>query len=126
VVDVMKHVTKILVIVFILIAITVPVLADDTKSDDIIVKPLNPVKVAITYIPFQKSIITTIMEIIGMEEPKEKITEIIENAVDVYISDMKIATIPDKSKFADMEVHDVCLIYQYGTNNWYDCERSLL
>jgi hypothetical protein len=44
--------------------------------------------------------------------------------IDVIIGGEMIAIIPDNSKFNGMGVHEDCLIFQYGTDNWYTCEKG--
>jgi len=85
----------------------------------------NPLDVKASYVTVNKSIITTILEFIGLESFVSQ-TEIVENTIDVFIGDFKAATIPEGSKFSNMVVHDTCLQFQYGTDDWYKCEVALL
>jgi hypothetical protein len=67
-------------------------------------------------------IVDTVKGVVGIPTEMETITE----NIDVEIDGSIIATIPKGSKFADMEIHTVCLPWQYGTDGWYDCEQRLL
>jgi len=67
-------------------------------------------------------IITKFTELIGLEQ--ETITEE-KQEIDVEMDGIIIAIIPRESKFKDMEIHEICLGYQYGTDNWYNCEMTL-
>jgi hypothetical protein len=62
-------------------------------------------------------------ELIGLEP--ETTTETV-NEINVEIDGQVIAVIPADSKFNGMEIHSYCLEYQYGTDNWYNCEQGLL
>jgi hypothetical protein len=95
----------------------------------IILEPPGMKKKAVDYADYNPFDIT--------EQVKKKIDEIlspnkknkmIENIPEgkphkvVSIDGATIAIIPTDSKFIGMEIHEVCLPFQYGTDNWYDCE----
>jgi hypothetical protein len=84
-------------------------------------KPVADVK----YTTVTRSIITTFMELVGLDE-KEVTTTASDETIKVEIDGGLVGEIPSNSKFAGMEVHERCVVYQYGTDGWYDCERSLL
>lgn len=42
----------------------------------------------------------------------------------VFINGKQVALIPPDSPIAGMEIHETCLQFQYGTLNWYNCERQ--
>jgi len=69
------------------------------------------------------SIITSILNAgkiaVGLEPELIEENKII---IDVEINGNLVATIPKGSKFEGMDVHEECLLYQYGTDNWYWCE----
>lgn len=44
---------------------------------------------------------------------------------DVTIKGKTMATVPEKSKFSGITIHDQCLKYQYGTDRWFSCEARL-
>lgn len=48
-----------------------------------------------------------------------------ETIISVEINGAVVAEISPDSKFVGIEVHDVCLEYQYGTQSWYNCEGLL-
>lgn len=92
-------------------------------TNDVVV--MEPIAVDTEYVPYTKSFLKVIMEFIGLE-PRETTVEAQEDVIDVVIENEKVATIPVNSKFAGMEIHEQCLPFQYGTDNWYECERALL
>jgi hypothetical protein len=71
------------------------------------------------------SIITQILQWIGIEPQTEQVTTDTKSLVDVTVDGNLVATIPSDSKFANLKVHEVCMPYQYGTDGWYECEVSL-
>jgi hypothetical protein len=99
------------------------------KPIQITLEPPGMKKKVVDYLDFNPSDIT--------EQVKKKIDEIlspnkknkmIENIPEgkphkvVSIDGATIAIIPTDSKFINMEIHEVCLPFQYGTDRWYDCE----
>jgi hypothetical protein len=79
------------------------------------------------YVPYTKTIIQQILEFFGItDEPVLSTIETSETTITVLLDDQPTATIPVDSKFAGMEVHTICLRYQYGTDWWYECEQELL
>jgi hypothetical protein len=62
-------------------------------------------------------------ELIGLEP--EVTTETV-NEINVELDGQVIAVIPSDSKFNGMQVHAYCLEYQYGTDNWYNCEQEMV
>jgi hypothetical protein len=42
--------------------------------------------------------------------------------VDVYLNGNRVAVIASDSPFVNRAIHEYCLQYQYGTENWYNCE----
>lgn len=51
--------------------------------------------------------------------------DVITSDIQVEIDGMVVATIPVDSKLNGMSVHQECLDYQYGTDDWYTCEVAL-
>jgi hypothetical protein len=76
----------------------------------------NVAKHSYKHISFDGDIIEAIKALFGFE--------IQENYIEVTIDDQVIARIPEDSKYADLVIHNSCLVYQYGTRDWYNCEVS--
>jgi hypothetical protein len=98
---------------------------DHTVVQDIVYKE----RTITTSVSITESIISGAKKVIGLKEegsePVEPVEEI-KTEIDVELNGIKVATIPKGSKFEGIEVHNVCLQFQYGTDNWYKCEVSLL
>jgi len=101
----MKYRTT-LVILLLLISLVLVVSAGDTKSYKL-------AKYEYKEIAFSEDLISYIKQFLGIE---------LKDGIEVKINDKTVAVIEKDSKFADIEVHDECLIYQYGTDQWYECE----
>jgi hypothetical protein len=68
-------------------------------------------------VTFSEDTIKAIKQLFGIEQPEE--------VVEVSVRGEVVANIPTDSKFNGVEVHDVCLQYQYGTDRWYQCEVAI-
>jgi len=68
-------------------------------------------------IEYSTDVFTLIKQHLGLEP-----LEYSEYAV-VYNGDI-LGVIPKDSKFYGIPLGGTCLDYQYGTNNWYQCERA--
>jgi uncharacterized membrane protein len=117
---------KILLVLIAISFLIVPAMAMvvEEPKEELTIKPIYDVK-PVEYsskTTLIEKIITTFTEFVGLE--RETISESKEE-VDVKINGIIIAIIPVNSKFNGMEIHDVCLPKQYGTDGWYDCEVSL-
>lgn len=92
-----------------------------------IAEPIEYEMVSTQYIPYTKTIFQQILEFFGItEEPVLSTVETSETTITVLLDDQPAAIIPENSKFAGIQVHKVCLVYQYGTDEWYDCEQRVL
>jgi hypothetical protein len=49
-----------------------------------------------------------------------------EPTVAVILDETVVAILPQNSKFDGIVPTERCLVYQYGTDNWYDCEQRVL
>jgi hypothetical protein len=67
-------------------------------------------------------IITTFSDILGFTQ--EAVTDV-QDDVMVDIDGKTIAIIPADCKFNGLTIHEECLVWQYGTDLWYDCEVGL-
>lgn len=80
--------------------------------------PISPVKADVRYQVvevFSSDLAKAARQLIGLE-PKE-------NKVSVVYGERILAIIPPESKFVDVPVTNECLKFQYGTDNWFTCER---
>jgi hypothetical protein len=130
----MKKILAVIAIVFLLF---VPVLVSagtyygniyDMKPTTLQELKTATKEVTIVYIE-QRTTTTTVVDFIGelakglgiTPQTKElsKVTSV------VQIDGMYVAEIPFGSKFYGMSAHDSCLVNQYGTDAWYQCEVSL-
>ena len=124
----MKHAG--IIICLLLALLTVPAFAGDLDpilNKDVPVFIETPLPVIVDVIYTEKltrttTIIDTFLELIGW---KQTSVEIIKNEITVEIDGMVVGIIPNDSKFAGMEIHDICIPHQYGTDLWYGCEVSL-
>ena len=101
----------------------IPPINEDTPV--FIEKPL-PVLVDVVYtekLTKTTTIIDVFLELIGW---KQTSVEVVKNEITVEISGATVAIIPNDSPFRDMNVHEYCLRYQYGTKNWRECELELV
>jgi len=67
-------------------------------------------------VEFKSDPLIGLKKVIGMETS---------STVDVVIDGKMLATIPDNSPLVDVPVTEECLVYQYGTLNWYNCEVGI-
>ena len=77
----------------------------------------NVAKHSYKHISFDGDIIEAIKSFFGIE--------IQENYIEVTIDDQVVAHIPEDSKYANLTIHNSCLVHQYGTRDWYECEVAL-
>jgi len=113
-------VTMILIVGFLALPVmaAIPmVMASDfsSKSSVVYIEKETTTNIITTFLNAGKSML-------GMEQEP---VEVKKTTVVVQIDGNAVAEIPKGSKFEGMEVHDYCLLYQYGTDNWYNCEVSL-
>lgn len=129
---------KYIVVAIILLMITLPVMGmigeepDDGKiTISPTIKPVETISPVFKIAPITYSDKSTVIEktvytfekLLGLQS---EVTEETINEINVKHDGIVIAIIPLDSKFNGIEVHEYCLAYQYGTENWYDCEQELL
>ena len=44
----------------------------------------------------------------------------------VVIDEWVVAVIPENSKFVGITPTEQCLVFQFGTDNWYECEQAAI
>jgi hypothetical protein len=81
--------------------------------------------VPVEYTDKQTIIEKTIYKIEKLVGLQAEVTEEEINEIAVKQDGIIIAIIPPGSKFNGVEVHKICLAYQYGTDNWYNCEMEI-
>jgi len=125
----MKHAG--IIICLLLALLTVPAFAGDldpilNKDVPVFIETPLPVLVDVVYtekLTKTTTIIDVFLELIGW---KQTSVEVVKSEITVEISGATVAIIPNDSPFRDMNVHEYCLRYQYGTKNWRECELELV
>lgn len=105
------------------------------KHTPIILEPPLMKRVSITYSDYvPDDLITQITKAIGKLNPFDKKPKDITETASIEetspgkkhkvasIEGVKIAIIPEDSKFISLDLHEACLPLQYGTDEWYACE----
>ena len=119
----------IIVCLFLLALLITPAFAGDldpiiNKDIPVFIETPLPVLVDVIYtekVTTTRTIVDVFFEFLGWEQ---EITDVVKNEISVEIGGATVATIPNNSKFVDMEIHEYCIRYQYGTSRWYSCEQE--
>jgi len=100
------------VLLFLIICLTIPfVTAEEKGGIDLGGKIRTPAKVEIREDP-----LIGLKKLIGIESVSN---------VEIFINSKLMATIPDNSPVLSRTITEECLVYQYGTLNWYNCEGEI-